>query len=134
MTRFDQLSVVAAAAALVWSLMIGVWIWTVPWLTEETAGGVVSIPFSAVSYWGPVPLLVPPLMASWALWAAWRQRIVGLSVATLLLLVFCVMGGFSIGPAYVPAGLCLIVSTGSSFLSRWRTRRRSGTSEAQSDA
>ena len=43
-------------------------------------------------------------------------------------------GGFSIGPAYVPAGLCLIVSTGSSFLSRWRTRRRSGTSEAQSDA
>ena len=115
-------SVMAAVVCLGWCLVVGVLIWTTP-----VAGSVVQITmdsegtrtieerieeqsFSDTSGLGIVPLVIPVLLAGWALWAAWWRRITALAVATFVLLVFCVTA-FSIGGAYVPAGLGLVGAT-----------------------
>ena len=67
--------------------------------------------FSEISRLGIVPLVIPVLVAGWALWAASRRRTVALAIATFVFLVFCVITGFSIGGAYMPAGLGLMGAT-----------------------
>ena len=80
-------SVMAAVVCLGWCLVVGVLIWTTP-----VAGSVVEITmdsegtrtieerieersFSDTSGLGIVPLVIPVLLAGWALWAAWWRRI-----------------------------------------------------------
>ena len=118
----DLLVTAAAAAAVIWCLVVGVRIWTTPvrgsvveWTTAPTGIEVVERvedrSFAEVSLLGFVPLVIPALLAGWALSAAWRRSLVGLAVSTLVFLVFCIITGFSIGGAYTPAGLCLVVAT-----------------------
>ena len=127
----DVFVMAPVAAGLVWCLVVGVRIWTAPPArgsgvqfsaeirsdsTGVTTGTVVIEPvedrsFSDVSTLGIVPLLIPVLLAGWALWAAWRRRILGLAVATLVFLFYCFITGFSIGGAYTPAGWGLAVAT-----------------------
>ena len=73
---------------------------------------------SDISEFGILPLVVPVLLAAWATWAACRQRILALAVATVIFLVFCFIAGFSIGGAYVPVGLGLVIATLLGMLSR----------------
>ena len=126
----DVFVMAPVAAGLVWCLVIGVLIWTTPIRgggvqfsaeirsdsTGVSTGTMVIEPvedrsFSDISTLGIVPLVIPVLLAGWALWAAWSRRILGLAVATLVFLVFCFITGFSIGGAYTPAGWGLAVAT-----------------------
>ena len=128
-----RLSVVAAAASFVWCLLVGVLIWNSPVVSTgiefrqdaegtETFERVEERAFWDHSTLGVVPLVIPVLLAAWALWAAWRRTTPGLAVATLCLLVYCIVTGFSIGGAYMPAGLGLLVATLMEVLSRVMAR------------
>lgn len=135
MQQFQWLSTIVAATNLVWCLVAGARIWTTPvrfsgveW-TMGPAGAraidrVEYRSFSDISGLGIVPLVVPVLLAGWATWAAWRQRIRGLAVATLIFLAFCFIAGFSIGGAYVPIGLGLVAATLLGMLSKVTMRNR----------
>ena len=124
-----RLSVLAAAASFVWCLLVGVLIWNSPVVSTgiefrqdaegtETFERVEERAFSDHSTLGVVPLVIPVLLAAWALWAARRRRTPALAVATSCLPVYCVLTGFSIGGAYMPAGLGLLVATLMEVLSR----------------
>ncbi len=113
---------VIAAAVLAWCLAVGVWIWTTPVrssgvaLTMGPAGTrvverVEYHSFSEISGFGIAPLVVPVALAACALWVAWRQHVVGLALVALIFIGFCVVAGFSIGGAYVPAAVGLFVAT-----------------------
>ena len=129
MKQFRSLSTVVAATGLVWCVVAGWWIWTTPVRfsgiagTMEPAGAraVERVEYrliSDISEFGILPLVVPVLLAAWATWAACRQRILALAVATVIFLVFCFIAGFSIGGAYVPVGLGLVIATLLGMLSR----------------
>ena len=129
MKQFRSLSTVVAATGLVWCVVDGWWIWTTPVRfsgiagTMEPAGAraVERVEYrliSDISEFGILPLVVPVLLAAWATWAACRQRILALAVATVIFLVFCFIAGFSIGGAYVPVGLGLVIATLLGMLSR----------------
>ena len=137
----DMFVMAPVAAGLVWCLVVGVRIWTTPIRgggvqfsaeirsdsTGVTTGTMVVEPvedrsFSDISTLGIVPLLIPVLLAGWALWAAWRRRILGLAVATLVFLVYCFITGFSIGGAYTPAGWGLAVATIMAVVTRTMAR------------
>ena len=64
--------------------------------------------FSEVSHSGIAPLIVPVLISLMALWAILRGKTVGLFVATVLLSIFWLLAGFSIGMAYTPAVVLLV--------------------------
>ena len=59
--------------------------------------------FGDHSLLGPVPLLIPLVIAGVGVWGAWRGRWLPLAIATAIMLVFVVLTGFSIGSGYVPA-------------------------------
>jgi len=126
--RSRQISKILATTGLAWCVGVSTWIWITPirssgfraeaWSTSWLAGTVFSgartVPFEAsyrfteISLFGPLPLAVPVVMAGWATWAAWGNKRVALSLATAGLLAFCLLAGFSIGPAYVPAGGAMV--------------------------
>ena len=113
-----------AIAAVAWCGAIGVWLWVTPVRSSGVASaayadsnGVVqqasdevtdSRSFAEVSALGPVPLLMPLLLAALGAWAVWRGRMLPAAVATGALLVFTVLAGFSIGAAYVPPAAALV--------------------------
>lgn len=131
-----RVAVAAAVFSLVWCLVAGVWLWTAPVtgsfivVTVDPAGtstierGIDQRSFAEMSQLGIVPLLIPVLVAGCALWAAWRRRAAALAVATFVFLVFCVLAGFSIGGAYIPAGLGLLGATITQALVRIAERQR----------
>jgi hypothetical protein len=57
---------------------------------------------------GAFPLVVPVLLAASAMWAAWRKHRLGLLLATSAFLAFCLLAGFSVGPAYILGGGAMI--------------------------
>lgn len=65
----------------------------------------------ATSWTGMIPLAIPVVLASLALVAAWRRRIMSLAVVTLLFFGYFVLTGFSIGGAYWPGVLLLGIAT-----------------------
>ena len=125
--RLRWLSTVVAAAVLLWCVVVGVRIWTTPvnlsgveWRMGPAGARaferIEPRSFSDLSGLGVTPLVIPVLLAGWATWAAWRQRTRGLALATLMFLTFCLVAGFSIGGAYVPAGLGLVAASACSLL------------------
>jgi hypothetical protein len=106
---------------LVWCITIGLFIWftpirssgvsTITWSSSGSSGGTSAVQqtvpiettrrFADISLFGPVPLLIPVLLAGLATWGVWRRRRIAALIATALLLVFCFLAGFSIGPGYV---------------------------------
>jgi len=90
---------VLATAAVGWSVGLGIWLWVTPYGTQS---------FAEASALGPIPLLIPVLLAAIAAWAIWRRRILPAALAAGLLLVFVILAGFSIGAGYVPAVAGLI--------------------------
>ena len=116
-----RLSTLLAAGGLVWSIGVSSWIWVSPirqsgtrtmaWSYTDVAGaqssgGIQTVPFdeshrfAEVSLLGATPLVIPVLLAGWGAYAAWRNRRLQLGVSAGLLAAFCVLAGFSIGPAF----------------------------------
>ena len=121
MKRLPWLSTICAATGLVWCVVVGVRIWTTPvrysvaeWAMSPAGARIgqrfAYRSFSDISGAGATPLVIPVLLAAWATWAAWRQAIEELAAATVVFLGFCIIGGFSIGGAYVPAGIGLLAA------------------------
>jgi len=110
-----RLAFYLAAAGLLWSVVVGVLLYLLPLGTSvgasssgaevETRERVFTLSLSSV--W---PLIVPVLLCALAAWAAARHHRTPLIIAAVLLAVFALLGLLSIGVAYVPAVLLLIVS------------------------
>jgi len=110
-----RLAFYLAAAGLVWSVAVGLLLYFLPLGTSvgttssgaevETGERIFRLTLS--SLW---PLLVPALLCALAAWAAARHHRAPLIIAAVLLAVFALLGALSIGVAYVPAVLLLIVS------------------------
>jgi hypothetical protein len=111
-----RLAAVLACGGLIWCAVVGVLIWVVPSGTSTTTSsdGVATTgpgeSFSSISGLGPVPLLIPVALVGVAVWASLRLHRAVLIVATALLAVYCFLTGFSIGLAYVPAAVALVVA------------------------
>jgi hypothetical protein len=131
MKYLERLPVAIATACVIWCVWVGVRIWNAPivfegmeWMTEP--GGIRTIPrvsyrtFSDVSQYGMFPLAVPVVVAALAWLAAWQKRILALAIVTLVFLALWVVAGFSIGRAYTPAAVGLVLAT----LAAMMTNRR----------
>ena len=108
-----------ALAAVAWCVAVGLWLWVTPIRYNGVAstayadsGGVVqqttyrlaeTRSFADVSLLGPLPLIIAVLIAASGAWAVWRGRLIPAAIATGILLLFTILGGFSIGFAYIPA-------------------------------
>ena len=134
MKRLAWTSRMLALISLSWCVAVGFWIWFTPvrWVGMSVAPGqpdqhtVVHRAFADVSFLGPLPLIVPTLIAIAGARAAWRGARVGLGLAALLLAAFAFVGGFSIGSAYIlPAGLLLLATLSAARSGPMRRSRRS---------
>jgi len=108
-----------AIAAVAWCAAVGVWLWATPIryrgiasAAHADSGGVVQQTtyrfaetrrFADVSILGPLPLIIPFLLTAIGAWAVWRGRVVPAAIVTGILLMFAILGGFSIGAGYIPA-------------------------------
>jgi hypothetical protein len=131
MKRPPWISQMTALVSLSWCVVVGFWIWFTPVRYVGITGDpgqpdhhtVVYRAFADVSLLGPIPLIVPTLIAIAGAWAAWRGARVALGLAALLLAAFAFVAGFSIGSAYIlPAGLLLLATL---FAGRFGPMRRS---------
>ena len=73
--------------------------------------------------WVALLLCVPVLLAALGLWSALRGHKTLAWVFAGVLLAFCVVGGFSIGLFYLPAGLSLLLAAGMTEGRAGRDRR-----------
>ena len=94
MRWYDRVVLVLTSISVVWSVVIGVWIAFTPLWDQGMVSGAV---------------LVPPLLAIFGTWAAWKRRRVGVVVSAVLFAAFTLVTGFSIGNAYVPAAGLLVL-------------------------
>lgn len=93
-----------ATLSAVWCVVVGCWIWFTPIpVSRGVLAPTIYTSFSNMSLFGPLPLLVPAAIALLGAWAVWNDRRVLSGVVAALLLVFSIIGGFSIGGAYLPA-------------------------------
>jgi hypothetical protein len=112
-------SPILAAISAIWCVIVGGWIWFTPVRYSGIVGGfgrpdqhvVQYRAFSEISHFGPLPLIIPTVLAILATWAAWRGRRVGLGGSALFFAGFTIIAGFSIGGAYLPAAGSLILAT-----------------------
>jgi hypothetical protein len=110
-----RLAFYLAAGGLLWSVAVGLPLYFLPLGTSVSAsssGAEVEtreriFTLSLSSLW---PLIVPALLCALAAWAAARHHRTPLIIAAVLLAVFALLGALSIGVAYVPAVVLLIVS------------------------
>ena len=112
-----------SAAGFVWCVVVSLFIWFMPirsagastviWSASGSPQGgstrrVVPVQtsrrFADVSLFGPAPLVVPVVLAGLATWAVWGGRSIAALVTIAILLLFCFVAGFSIGPAYLLGG------------------------------
>jgi hypothetical protein len=124
MWRDWRLASVFACGGLLWCIGVGLLLWFLPLGSstssssngETVSGGGES--FASLSAYGPLPLIVPAVLCGVAIWSALRQHRLALILATVLLGLYALLGGFSIGLAYIPAVLALIVACLASSASR----------------
>lgn len=110
-----RLAFYLAAAGLLWSVAVGLLLYFLPLgssVSTSSSGAEVEtreriFTLSLSNLW---PLIVPALLCALAAWAAARHHRTPLIIAAVLLAVFALLGALSIGVAYVPAVLLLIVS------------------------
>jgi hypothetical protein len=75
--------------------------------------------FSEVSGFGVVPLLVPVAIVFLAIWAAFTLRSIVLVSSLFLILIFWIITGFSIGMAYLPIVILLIITSIVNLTGKW---------------
>jgi len=129
-------SKILVISAFCWCIWVGYQIWTTPVTYKgiEVVGSVNSNirikevtetrEFSDISDLGATPLIIPVLITLIAIWSIFRFNIIILLVATVLLSVFWVLSGFSIGIAYTPAMVILVFVSVINLLSIWQKRRK----------
>jgi len=128
MTRARTPIVVLSTACLLWCIAAGLLLWSIPLGSSESqsasakvvdgqtivsSGPVVAGPgqsFASESALGPLPLIVPVVLAGIATWSALRRHRWALISATVLLAFFTFITGFSIGLFYLPAAASLVVA------------------------
>ena len=119
-----RLSAILATVSLTWCVVVGIWIWVAPikYIGVRVSLGQPDVhmeeyrSFSDVSQWGAAPLIVPIVLAAFATWAAWTGRKVFLALATVFIAGYAFVAGFSIGRAYHPAVVILVLATAISFI------------------
>ena len=117
-------AVILAGAGLLWCVAVGLLLWFLPVGASSTtgSGGAVSgggQSFSSISALGPVPLIIPVVLATAALGSALTHYKAPLIAATVVLGGYALLTGFSIGLLYLPAvgasvAACVVVSHASS--------------------
>lgn len=121
-----QVAPVLSTLCLTWCIVIGFIIWFTPMHYSGIRNGVhvvIDRQFSEVSGNGVLPLVIPVLIAGLGTWGAWLGRRLVLASSALLLLVFTVISGFSIGAWYlVPSGLQLLGAVLAAFLGSGRLK------------
>lgn len=110
-----RLALYLALAGLVWCLAAGVLLYFLPLGTSVSTSSSGAEVESRVSLSTSDPsslwsLLIPVLVCAVAICAAARHHRWPLIAATVLVAAFALLGGLSVGVAYVPAALLLIVS------------------------
>ena len=75
--------------------------------------------FSEVSGFGVVPLLVPVAIVFLAIWAAFTLRSIALVFSVFLIVIFWIITGFSIGMAYLPIVILLIITWIVNLTGKW---------------
>ncbi len=129
-------SKILVISAFCWCIWVGYQIWTTP-VTYKGIEVVSSVnshirikevietrEFSNISDLGATPLIIPVLITLIAIWSIFRFNIKILVIATVLLSVFWVLSGFSIGIAYTPAMVILVFVSVINLLSIWQKRRK----------
>ena len=66
--------------------------------------------FENVSHYGVVPLLIPVFICLLALWATFKLKRIVLALSVLLIIVFWLLTGFSIGMTYSSVVILLIAT------------------------
>jgi hypothetical protein len=118
-----------------WCVVVGCWIWFTPIpVTRGVLAPAVYTSFSAMSLFGPVPLLVPAAIALLGAWAAWRGHGVVLGAVAALLLLFSYIAGFSIGAGYMPAAGGMVLATAALASVERTTKPNATPKESQSSA
>jgi hypothetical protein len=111
-----------ACASLLWCIAAGLLLWFLPVGSSSSAssGGEIQDggqSFSSVSSLGPLPLIVPVIVAAIATWSAFRGHRHVLLGATILFTLYSLLTGFSIGLFYLPSAVTLLVATVLAFSS-----------------
>ena len=126
MTRRRNVAPVLSTLCFTWCIVIGFVIWFTPMHYSGVSNGVpvvVDRQFSEISPNGALPLVIPALIAGLGTWGAWLGWRLVLATSAVLLLGFTVMGGFSIGAAYLPAtGLQLLGTVLAKFVGSGRLK------------
>jgi hypothetical protein len=119
MKRLTWLSPVLAVVSLAWCVAVGLWLWFTPVRYARTVvydgqppqQTIEYVPLADASPLAPLPLFIPVFIAMIGAAAAWHGGKIRVAVAGLLLATYAVVGGFSIGSAYlVPAGLLMLAT------------------------
>jgi len=106
--RGRRLVVILSGAGLLWCVAVGLLLWFLPVGASSASGssGAVSDggqSFSSISSLGPVPLIIPVVLATAALGSVLARHRAPLIVATAALGGYALLTGFSIGLFYLPA-------------------------------
>jgi len=125
-----RIAPILSTLCLTWCIVIGFVIWFAPVRYSGTHNGVpvvIDRAFSEISGSGALPLVIAVFIAGFGTWGAWSGRRLALAASAFLLVVFTVIGGFSIGGAYLPAsGLQLLATGVAGFVGSGRLRPTAG--------
>ena len=81
--------------------------------------------FSDISSLGVVPLLVPAVIVFLAVLAVFKFKSIALCSSVLLMLFFWFVAGFSIGMAYLPVVILLILTVTVNLTGKWLASKSS---------
>ena len=116
MNRARKLIVALSGAGLLWCIAAGVLLWFLPLgsSASESSSGATMVAdgqsFASISALGPLPLIVPIVLAAVGTWTALRRHKLVLAGATILMTLFAFLTGFSIGLFYLPAVALLVMA------------------------
>jgi Na+/H+-dicarboxylate symporter len=108
--------VALASAGLLWCIATGLLLWFLPVGSSSSTSSDGAVQnggqsFSSVSGLGPLPLIVPVVVVAIATWSAIRDHRRVLLGATILLTLYSLLTGLSIGLFYMPAVAAFVVAT-----------------------
>ncbi|MDH3974257.1 MAG: hypothetical protein OEV42_08260 [Deltaproteobacteria bacterium] len=115
---FYSISKTLVMLSLSWCIFTGIYLWATPITSSET------VKFSEISRFGIIPLVIPVSIALVAVWAIYTYSNTVLFMATILLGVFWLLSGFSIGLCYTPALILLGCASITSLVETLLTRRK----------
>ena len=74
--------------------------------------------FENVSGYGVIPLLIPVFICLLALWATFKFKKIILALSVMLIILFWLLTGFSIGMAYSPVVILLIATLAMNLMAK----------------